>query len=220
MSESLIEIFRQTVAASGRRPAVAGPNKVMSYTDLDSRSDEIAATLRRMGIGAGARVGIFRRKDVDTAASIYGILKAGCAYVPIDTRMGPDRLAAVLHDAGLAALVVEPLLLPRLQGLMTTGLSPWLADATTHGDILSFPNRTGSSSSSDSSVSAADAPAYILYTRQAPQDSRKGFSIRMRARSRSSPGRQPSLMCRAVTGLAATRLCISISRYLIFSSRQ
>src|SRR5437660_1383130 len=98
MCESLTEIWRQTVKTFGGRPAVVGPNKAISYKDVDSKSDEIAATLRRMGVGSGARVGIFRRKDVDTVASIYGVLKAGCSYVPIDTRMGPNRLAAVLDD--------------------------------------------------------------------------------------------------------------------------
>jgi amino acid adenylation domain-containing protein len=78
--------------------------------------------------------------------------------------MGPNRLAAVLQDAGLAALVVESALVSKLQGLVTSGLSPWLADATTDGDILSFPNPTGSSSSSDSIASTDVAPAYILYT--------------------------------------------------------
>ncbi len=164
MSESLTDMFRQTVKNFANRPAVAGPNRVVSYADLDSRSDEIAAALRRMGIDAGARIGVFRRKDIDTVASIYGVLKAGCAYIPIDPKMGPNRLAAVLEDAGLAALVVEPSLAPRLQSLVASGLSPWLAGATAYGDILRFPNTTGGSSSSGSLVSGDSDPAYVLYT--------------------------------------------------------
>ncbi|HYP30027.1 MAG TPA: amino acid adenylation domain-containing protein [Blastocatellia bacterium] len=158
MSELLTDIFRRTVKAFGDRPAVVGPNKVLSYTDLGSKSDEIAATLQKIGVGPGARIGIFRKKDTDTVASIYGVLKADCSYVPIDMKMGLDRLAAVLLDAGLAALIVEPSLMPRLQALATRGSCPQLADATTHGDILRFPDSTGSSSSNDGPL------AYILYT--------------------------------------------------------
>ncbi|MBO0797466.1 MAG: amino acid adenylation domain-containing protein [Blastocatellia bacterium] len=164
MSESLSDIFRQTVKAFGSRPAIVGRDKIMSYTELDSRSEEVATVLQGMRIGPAARIGIFRRKDVDTVASFYGVLKAGFTYVPIDTRMGPDRLAAVLNDAGLAALIVEPLLMPRLQALIAGGLCPWLADATTHGDILRFPSGAGSALSSCSPVSADSTPAYILYT--------------------------------------------------------
>jgi amino acid adenylation domain-containing protein len=165
MSESLAEIFRQTVSNYGSRPAVAGKGKTISYAELDARADEIVAALRRMRIGSGARIGIFRRKDIDTVACIYGVLKAGCTYVPIDPKMGPNRLAAVLQDAGLAALIVEPQLASRLQALVSSGLSPWLSDAATDGDILSFPNSSaGSSSPGDSSAPADAAPAYILYT--------------------------------------------------------
>jgi amino acid adenylation domain-containing protein len=164
MSELLTDIFRRTVNTFGARPAVVGPNQVLSYTDLDCKSDQTAAALQRMGIESGARVGIFKRKDVDTVANIYGVLKTGCAYVPIDTRMGPDRLAAVLHDAALAALIVDPSLVPKLQEIVTRGLSPRLADATAQGDILRFPNSTVSTSSGDSSAPDDGTPAYILYT--------------------------------------------------------
>ncbi|HEX3558177.1 MAG TPA: amino acid adenylation domain-containing protein [Pyrinomonadaceae bacterium] len=160
MSESLASALRQTAKNFGGRPAVIGPGGPVSYAELDSRSDETAAALQRAGAGPGDRVGIFRKKDVETVACIYGALKAGCAYVPIDTKMGPNRLAAVLNDAGLAALFVEPALAPRLRALVTDGLSPWLADASEYGEMLSFRDATaGGVAASD------DGPtAYILYT--------------------------------------------------------
>jgi amino acid adenylation domain-containing protein len=164
MSELLTDIFRKTVRSCGNRPAVVELKKVISYSDLDSRSDEIASALRRLGIRPGARIGIFRRKTIETIASIYGVLKAGCAYVPIDSKIGPDRLAAILNDAGLAALFIEPVLGPRLQTITARGLSLWLANATTHGEILRSSNSTGCNSSIDGSGPVDSAPAYILYT--------------------------------------------------------
>jgi amino acid adenylation domain-containing protein len=164
MSESLTDVFRKTVRSFGNRPAVAEPNRVISYSDLDSRSDEIATALRRLGIRPGARIGIFRRKTIETIASIYGVLKAGGAYVPIDSKIGPDRLAAILNDAGLAALLIEPALVPKLQTIIVRGLSLWLADATTHGEILRFPDSTVCNSSIDGPGPGDSAPAYILYT--------------------------------------------------------
>jgi amino acid adenylation domain-containing protein len=164
MSESLAGVFRQTARSFGDRPAVVGPGGTVSYAELDSMSDDIAATLRSVGASDGARVGIFRRKDVGTVASIYGALKAGAAYVPIDTKMGPNRLAAVLNDAGLAALCVEPALGQRLKALATDGLSPWLADASEHGTILSFPGRSASPPAGDGASPAGSPPAYVLYT--------------------------------------------------------
>ena len=156
MSESLTGTFHRTVKSFGDRPAVVGSNRTVSYAELDSMSDDIAATLRKAGVRQDARVGIFRRKSIETVAAIYGVLKAGCAYVPIDSKMGLDRLAAVLNDAGLAALIIEPALMPRFQELIAKGLIPGLADAASYGEILRF--------SSPAEESSTDSLAYILYT--------------------------------------------------------
>lgn len=157
MSESLTGIFQRTVKSFGDRPAVVGASRTVSYAELDSMSDDIAATLRKTGVTQGARVGIFRRKSIETVAAIYGVLKAGCAYVPIDSKMGLERLAAVLNDAGLAALVIEPALMPKFQELIARGLTPRLADAVSYGEILRF-------SDSAEESSPGDSLAYILYT--------------------------------------------------------
>lgn len=164
MSDSLTGIFRRTVKRFGSRPALIAGNETLSYKDLDSRSDEIAATLQRAGIKPGARVGIFRRKNIDTVASIYAILKTGCAYVPIDTKMGSNRLAAVLDDAGLAALIVEPGLAQKVQALITTDLCPWLAESEKEDDILRLSSSGSGSSSSLELASGNRNSAYILYT--------------------------------------------------------
>jgi amino acid adenylation domain-containing protein len=162
MSESLTEVFRQTVTNFGGRPAVVGPNETLSYSDLNSRSDAIAAILRKR-VARGARVGIFRRKDVDTIASIYGALKADCTYIPIDPRMGAGKLAAVLNDAGLAALIVEPALLFKIKELVAEGVVPWLVDSDTQGNILVFSGAGDDPAPNDGAL-AVDTPAYILYT--------------------------------------------------------
>src|ERR1700748_1638239 len=105
MSESLASALRQTARNFGGRPAVSGPCGSVSYAELDSRADQIRAALQRAGAGPGDRVGILRKKDVETVACIYGALKAGCAYVPIDTKMGPNRLGAVVEEGGLGGAV-------------------------------------------------------------------------------------------------------------------
>src|SRR5687767_7552389 len=116
MHESLAAMLRDTARRHGDRPAVVG-GQTMSYAQLDEAAAHIAAHLRRLGIAPGAKVGVFRRKSVETVAWIHGILKAGCAYVPIDWRMGADRMTAVLNDAGLAALTVDPALQSRLEAV-------------------------------------------------------------------------------------------------------
>ena len=122
------------------------------------------AALRRIGVRAGQRVGIFRRKDIGTIASIYGVLKAHCAYVPLDIKMGSDRLAAVLNDAGLAALLVDPALAPKICQLAISGLEPVLREASLGLDLWAFTSDAGTAPHNDNLVSSVGGLAYILYT--------------------------------------------------------
>jgi amino acid adenylation domain-containing protein len=165
MFELLTDMFRQTVKAFGSRPAVIDPNNTLSYLELDYRSDEIASVIQSMGIRPKARIGIFRRKNADTVACIYGVLKAGCTYVPVDTKMGPDRLAAVLRDASLATLIVEPVLAPKLLALTAHGFNLRPQNAATDAEMSWYFNLPKSSSSCHGLVSSDNVtPAYILYT--------------------------------------------------------
>jgi non-ribosomal peptide synthetase component F len=164
MSELLTDVFRRTVETYGQRPALIGPNRVISYAALDSMSNEIAAALEGSGVGPSARVGILRRKDIYTVTAIYGILKAGCAYVPIDVKMGIDRLRAVLNNAGLAALVIEPALASKLEGLGASSLTPNLSNAITGVDIVRLTDCAGSGAASDPVSWTDSPPAYVLYT--------------------------------------------------------
>ena len=60
-----------------------------------------------MGVRPGDRVGIHLRKSIDSVAAIYGVLKAGAAYVPVDPLAPAARNAYIMHDCAVAALVIE-----------------------------------------------------------------------------------------------------------------
>jgi amino acid adenylation domain-containing protein len=85
----------------------------VSYRELDALSDRMRDRLGAMGVGAGDRVGIYLRKSIDAVAAIYGILKIGAAYVPVDPLAPAARNAYILHDCGVAALVIERRFEPR-----------------------------------------------------------------------------------------------------------
>ena len=102
---------RYLTAAAGRRPeavAVVEPGRSdIRYRDLDALSDRVRDRLRAMGVRPGDRVGMYLRKSIDGVATIYGILKTGAAYVPVDPLAPPARNAYILHDCAVAALAIE-----------------------------------------------------------------------------------------------------------------
>ena len=104
-------LHRYLIEAARRRPeavAVVEPGRGdIRYRDLDALSDRVRDRLCAMGVRPGDRVGIYLRKSIDGIAAIYGILKAGAAYVPVDPLAPAARNAYILHDCAVAALVIE-----------------------------------------------------------------------------------------------------------------
>lgn len=78
-----------------------------SYEALEALATTIARSLAAIGIGAGDRVGICRPKDALTVAAIFGILKAGAAYVPVDPKAPVPRSAGIFADCQVAAIFVD-----------------------------------------------------------------------------------------------------------------
>src|SRR5207248_943416 len=79
----------------------------ITYEDLGTLSDRVRDRLRFMGVHPGDRVGICLRKSIDAVAAIFGVLKAGAAYVPVDPSSPSARNAYILNDCSVRAVVVE-----------------------------------------------------------------------------------------------------------------
>jgi amino acid adenylation domain-containing protein len=87
------------------RVAVVAPDGILTYAQLDARSNQMARRLRAMGIVPGSRVGVAVPRGVGELLSLLAILKAGGAYVPIDPLHPADRVRVILEDAHLHALL-------------------------------------------------------------------------------------------------------------------
>src|SRR5437879_13670980 len=73
----------------------------VTYGELARLSDRVRDRLHARGVRAGDRVGIFMRKSIDAVATIYGVLKAGAAYVPVDPSAPVARNAYIMHNCGV-----------------------------------------------------------------------------------------------------------------------
>ena len=88
-------------AAAARRPhatAVALDGATLSYGELDTLSSQLARTLVEHGCAPGDRVGLLMHKTPLAIASIAGIYKAGCVFVPLDPASPPSRLASIIRS--------------------------------------------------------------------------------------------------------------------------
>jgi amino acid adenylation domain-containing protein len=107
-STSLHQYLEQSASRRSEQTAVEEPEgATITYRELDALSDRLRDRLRHMGVGSGDRVGIYLRKSIDAVAAIFGILKAGAAYVPVDPGAPAARNAYIHNDCSVKAVVIE-----------------------------------------------------------------------------------------------------------------
>ncbi|MEU1672275.1 non-ribosomal peptide synthetase [Streptomyces roseifaciens] len=104
---SVIELFRAQVERTPDRIAVSGPEGDVSYRELSIRADSVAAELRRQGVGAGSVVGLLAGRTVAALAGLWGVLRTGACYLPLDVRHPDARLTDLLDDADVTFCLVE-----------------------------------------------------------------------------------------------------------------
>ncbi|MGK5639529.1 amino acid adenylation domain-containing protein [Streptomyces sp. URMC 126] len=102
------ELFTAQAAARPDALAAVHGERSLTYGRLDARSDALAARLRSHGVRPGELVGVCGGRSPEALVALLGILKAGCAYVPLDEDLPPARLRAMAEDAGLRAAVTLP----------------------------------------------------------------------------------------------------------------
>ncbi|HVR99977.1 MAG TPA: non-ribosomal peptide synthase/polyketide synthase [Thermoanaerobaculia bacterium] len=98
------------VAAQAERSpdavAVTSRRGSLSYRELNSRAKRLALRLARRGVRPGQVVGVCLERSPDLLVGVLGVLAAGGVYLPLDPEDPPERLAALLEDSGVEALVV------------------------------------------------------------------------------------------------------------------
>lgn len=101
----LQHLVQRQVAAAPDATAVIFGEEQLSYGTLDARANQLAHTLLALGARPGDNVGICLRPGPDMVIALLATVKAGCAYVPLDPAYPAERLAFMLRDAGIAALI-------------------------------------------------------------------------------------------------------------------
>ncbi|MEU6125300.1 AMP-binding protein, partial [Streptomyces sp. NPDC047123] len=127
---TVLELVDREVAAHPEAPAVREPGRVVTYAELDRLADTVADRLgREFGIGRGDVVLIAARAGVDFTAALLGTLRAGAAYLPVDTTYPPERVEQILRASSAALLVLaEPGVADAMSpSARTTGLADLVA---------------------------------------------------------------------------------------------
>ena len=107
MAYLLQHLLTERAALAPGRPAVAAGERSLSYEELDRLSNQVARALLAQGVRPGDRVGILAPKSAASVVAVFGALKAGACYVPLDPRSPAERLASIMRDSGVAVVVAD-----------------------------------------------------------------------------------------------------------------
>lgn len=102
----LSHILAQHAEANPDASAVLMGARNLSYADLHAQAGRIANRLRARGVGAGDFVGLFAPRSPEFVAGVFGILRAGAAFVPLDPDYPRQHHEFVCHDVPMRALLV------------------------------------------------------------------------------------------------------------------
>ena len=121
MLSLLTQSIDEFAARTPEHEAVRFNGRALTYAELSQKSDQLATLLIEQGVKRGDRVAFFLSKGLKTAITLYGIMKAGAAYVPLDVTAPPSRQAFILRDCGIRHLVSAPSHLDGVQAILAEG---------------------------------------------------------------------------------------------------
>ncbi|MFC0531313.1 amino acid adenylation domain-containing protein [Phytohabitans kaempferiae] len=138
--QTVVDHLRRTARTSPEAIALSGA-ETLTYAELDRRSAAVAAALAAGGVRPGQVVAVQIPRGVELVVALWGVLRAGAAYLPVDPDHPEERAAFVRADAGAVLAVTE------------RDVRAW-STATTATDASAPPD----------GPLHADAPAYVIYT--------------------------------------------------------
>ena len=120
MADQNNKLYNLLVNSAQRLPehiAVEDPEREneISYADFDACTDQIKSRLVAHGVVPGDRVGVCVPKSICSLSSVFGILKADAAYVPVDPTAPASRNAFIFQDCEVRCMVVARTLLDGLK---------------------------------------------------------------------------------------------------------
>src|SRR5690606_30682310 len=154
--------FERQVKAHPDRVALVSGTTEITYDDLNRRANRLARLLLESGVKDQDFVTVALDRSIEMVVSILAILKAGCAYVPVDPEYPAERIAFMLQDTMAPVMVSESRHLERLKPIM---------EATAQQARLILLDRDGSAITAKPGENirlpvreSPDRRAYVVYT--------------------------------------------------------
>jgi amino acid adenylation domain-containing protein/FkbM family methyltransferase len=156
--QTIDELFENQAEQTPDAVAIVDGDRVLSYGELNRRTNQLARYLRDLGVGPQTLVGTAFNRSLEAVVSTVAILKAGGAYLPLDQEYPIERLNFIIDDARPAYVLTTSAIRDRLPASATCP-SLALDEATVVADLENSP-----ASRLDRQARNLQEPAYVIYT--------------------------------------------------------
>lgn len=107
--KTVAQLFEEVADQYPEKRALVFKNEVLTYKQLNEKSNQLARTLKDIGVTNNTPVAILCGKSLDMVVGLLSILKAGGCYVPIDPDYPVQRMQFIIKDSGSAILLTQSL---------------------------------------------------------------------------------------------------------------
>lgn len=149
---NIVRQFEQQAALTPNAVALIFNQHQLTYAELNAKANQLAHYLREKSVQANDRVAICLPRGVDMIIAVWGVLKAGAAYVPLDANYPADRLNYILQDASAKLLISNTAIL----GVLSQPSSEYL-------DLANVSLNDYAGDNLQNSIQADDL-IYLIYT--------------------------------------------------------
>jgi len=136
-NKTVNELFEEQVKKTPSQIAVSFKGESLTYDQLNQRANCLAQVLRNSGLKSGDVVGIVMDRSVEFVTSMLAILKAGGAFLPIDSEYPIDRIKYMIEDSRTSLVLSQELIMKKVRDKgLDTNVIKWI-------DITEFNSTDG-----------------------------------------------------------------------------
>lgn len=108
LSDDLLQtLFTRQARRFPARPALLSPDRTLSYADLSCQAHQLGRYLRERGARPNQLIAIVMEKGWEQIVGVLGIIISGAAYLPVDPKLPPERLAYILRHSAVTHVLTQ-----------------------------------------------------------------------------------------------------------------
>ena len=116
------ELFLDHARANGEKTAVVFEERSLTFRELAEQSGDVALYLQTLGVRPDSIVGLCLERSLEMMLGMYGVVRAGGAYLPLDPDYPDERLAFMLADSQAKIVLTQARFAGRIEGMKSAGV--------------------------------------------------------------------------------------------------